>query len=240
MAASAACAHQPLITDDSGTQGTGGNQLELALERDRIDRAGVTDTTRTLPVTFMHGLSDTLDVFASISHISSRSGFPAVDASGGGNPVLGLKWRFYDNASSKTSVAIKPQYVLPTSSAGEASGLGSGRASYGMTAILTQETGFGAIHANLLAGSTRYRDTTTNPDALLFQASIASVWQLGEAWKLALDVGGKTTRTASGRNRADYIEIGGVYSPDKDCDFAFGIIGGTDHALTAGITWRFR
>jgi len=35
-----ASAFQPLITDDTGTQGSGGNQLELSLNEDRAEAAG--------------------------------------------------------------------------------------------------------------------------------------------------------------------------------------------------------
>jgi len=238
-------AYQPLVTDDTGTQGDGGNQLEFSLEKSRSEQPGIITTARILPVTFTHGLSDTLDVFASVSHVSIGSDLPPGDASGVGNSVLGLKWRIYESQSHQTSIALKPQYLLPTSPAKEAAGLGSGRTSYALTAILTQATAFGAVHANLFSARTRYRDTTNNPDAMLYHASIAAVWQFGEAWKLGLDLGTKMVRTAGNSNRADYIETGLVYSPSKDCDLAVGLIRIVDNSrsgtstLTTGITWRF-
>ena len=238
-------AYQPLVTDDTGTQGEGGNQLEFSLEKARTEQSGRIATARILPVTFTRGLSDTLDVFTSVSHVNIGSDLPPGNASGMGNSVLGLKWRLYESQSGETSIALKPQYLLPTSPAKEAAGLGSGRTSYALTAILTQATAFGAVHANLYTARTRYRDTTNNPDAMLYHASIAAVRQFGEAWKLGLDLGTKMVRTAGNSNRADYLETGLVYSPGKDCDLAVGLIrvvdngGSKSSTLTAGITWRF-
>ena len=152
-----------------------------------------------------------MDVFAGISRLSSTSGTPESDSSGAGNNVLGLKWRVYDNESGTTSIAIKPQYLFPVSPANEASGFGSGRTSYGLTAILTREMPFGAIHANLFSGRTRYRDTAVNRHASPFHASVAATWNLNDAWKLALDLGTKAVRTGVGTLRADYVELGAVF-----------------------------
>jgi len=247
-ASTAGWAAQPLITDDTGTQGLGGNQIEFAFNKDRAEQAGITDTTRMLPLTYTRGLSEALDAFVGINHAKLSANLPGAAASGTGNPSLGLKWRFYENEVSKTSFALKPEIRLPINEGKEAAGLGSGRTSYALTAILTQEAAFGAVHANLATERARYRDTTTNPDATLFRVSIAPVWDIDEHWKLVLDVGSETERAGGSKTRAEYFEIGTTYSPNKDLDFALGIIRRTDHtspgtttnAITAGITWRFK
>ncbi|MDD5176231.1 MAG: transporter [Sterolibacterium sp.] len=247
-AATSTWAAQPLITDDTGTQGLGGNQLEFAYNRDEAEQDGISVTTRVLPFTYTRGLNETLDVFVGVDHTRITSNLPGVDASGSGNPTVGFKWRFYENESSKTSLGLKPELSLPISEANEAKGLGSGRASYALTAILTQETGFGAVHANLAAGRARFKDSIANPDATLIHASIAPVWDVTEYWKLALDLGSETERAGGNKTRSEYLEIGVIYAPNKDLDFALGFIRRTDHtspnttinAVTAGITWRFK
>ena len=247
-ASTATWAFQPLITDDTGTQGQGGNQVEFAFNRDRADQAGIANTTHVLPFTYTRGLSDALDVFVSVNHTRLGSSFASADASGSGNPSVGLKWRFYENEASKTSFGIKPELLLPLSESREAAGLGSGRSSYALTAILTQETAFGAVHANLAAGRTRYRDTLANPDASTIRASITPVWEVSEQWKLALDVGNETERAGGNKTRAYFLEIGAIFSPSKDLDFALGLIRRSDrttpstttNAVTAGVTWRFK
>ncbi|MFA7268761.1 MAG: hypothetical protein WC073_05415, partial [Sterolibacterium sp.] len=88
-AATSTWAFQPLITDDTGTQGIGGNQLELAYNRDKAEQAGVSVATNVLPFTYTRGLSETLDVFVGVDHTRITSNLPGVDASSSGNPVVG-------------------------------------------------------------------------------------------------------------------------------------------------------
>lgn len=248
FSAPAAFAFQPLITDDTGTQGTGGNQIEFAVNEDRESSAGDTTKTRTLPLVYTRGLSDTLDVYIAASRLRIRSTVPGTDASGSGNPALGAKWRFYENEDSKTSLGLKPEIRLPVSAAKEATGLGTGRTSYGLTLILTQEVPFGAVHANLATGRNRFRDTAANPDASTTHASIAPVWDVSETWKLALDVGSDTETAGGNKTRSNFTEIGAIFSPSKDLDFALGVVRRTDNAnpstttnsATLGVTWRFK
>jgi len=244
--APAALAFQPLVTDDTGTQGTGGNQLEFSVNEDRAVTAGETVRTSTLPVGYTRGLTDTIDVFIGANHTRVRSPAPGADVSGSGNPSLGAKWRFYENEQSKTSLALKPEIALPVSAGKEAQGLGTGRTSYGLTLIVTQEVSFGAVHANLFSGRDRFRDSA-GPDASITRASIAPVWDVADKWKLALDVGLETASAGGERTRSSFAEIGAIYSPSKDLDFAFGLIRATDNAdpstkttsATLGVTWRF-
>lgn len=244
----AAFAFQPLITDDTGTQGAGGNQLEFSINEDREHSAGQTTRTTTLPATYTRGLTDAIDVFIAVNHTSIRPPAPGPDTSGSGNTSLGAKWRFYENEESKTSLGIKPEIALPVSDDKENKGLGMGRTSYGLTLVLTQEVSFGAVHANLFVGRDRFRDTTTNPDASITRASIAPVWSVAEGWNLALDIGTETGRAGGISTQSSFAEIGAIYSPSKDLDFALGLIRTNDDAqpntgttsATLGVTWRFK
>jgi len=241
-------AFQPLVTDDTGTQGSGGNQLEFSLSEDRARAAGNIERLRTLPIVYTRGLTETLDVFAGLSYARIRSSTSAGDASGGGNPSFGAKWRFYENEQSKTGFAVKPEVLFPVSAEREAAGLGAGRASGNLTLILTQEVPFGAIHLNAGVGRDRYRDTSSNPATTTKRASIAPVWDFTEHWKLALDLGTESSRAAGARVRSNFVELGAIYSPGKNLDLALGILRSSDnasprtttHTATAGITWRFR
>ena len=240
-------AYQPLITDDTGTQGTGGNQLEASFSDDRIGQDGVVFNSRAWSISYARGLSETLDISLSANHTRLSSSVPGTDAtSGSGNPSVGLKWRFYEDEASKTSLALKVDLGLPISQEQERLGLGSGRGSYAVTAILMQETSFGAILFNLAGTKVRYSDTLANPSGSLVRASLAPVWQVNDQWKLALDLGNTTESAAGKRKHVAFIEIGAVYSPDKDLDVAFGFIRRNDPAsasntgVTGGISWRFR
>lgn len=245
-------AFQPLITDDTGTQGKAGNQLELALNRDRAEQAGLTNTASVVPLTYTRGLGEGVDVFLSVSYARLGSSVPGTDASGAGNPSLGFKWRLFDDQGSKTSLAVKPELRLPLSAFRESAGLGTGRSSYGLALILTQETGFGAVHGNLAVGHNHYLGLATSPgpDTQAVRASVAPVWAVSPAWRLALDIGAEVEKDAASNQRihSHFIEIGAVFSPHGDLDFAFGIIrrvdrgnpGTTTNAVTSGVTWRFQ
>lgn len=247
-AAPAAFALQPLITDDTGTQGAGGNQLEFSFNKDWARSAGENTQTRTLPAVYTRGLIDTLDVFISANHTRIYSPTPGSDASGSGNASLGAKWRFYENTENKISLGIKPEITLPVSAGKESEGLGTGRTSYGLTLILTNETSFGGIHTNLFIGRDRFRDPATNPDASIMRASIAPVWDVAEKWKLALDIGTETSKANGDSTQSNFAEIGAIYLPREDLEFALGLIRTVDDAqpvtgtssATLGVTWRFK
>ena len=243
-----ASAFHPLVTDDTGTQGSGGKQLEFALYEERARVAGNIERLRTLPIVYTRGLSETLDVFAGFSYARNQASAPGDDASGGGNPAFGAKWRFYEIERSKTGFALKPEILFPVSAGREAAGLGRGRTSASLTLILTQEVPFGAVHINAGVGRDRYRDSLNNPGTTTARASIAPVWDITDQWKLALDLGTESARAAGARGRSNLAELAAIHSPGKDLDFALGILrssdnnspGATRHTATAGIAWRFR
>ena len=242
-----ASAFQPLVTDDTGTQGDGGNQLEFSFSRDRTSAAGESQRVLTVPVVYTRGLSETLDVFAGYSFARIHSSVAGEEASGSANPSVGAKWRFYENEASGTSLAVKPEFIFPVSAHREEAGLGAGRTSGNLTFILTQEVPFGAVHVNAGVGRERYRDTSANPDVTTRRFSVAPVWDVTEQWKLALDVGVESARAGGATVRSSFAEIGAVYSPDKALDFALGFARASDndspksttYTATAGVTWRF-
>ncbi|HUW36802.1 MAG TPA: hypothetical protein VMV91_05670 [Rhodocyclaceae bacterium] len=237
-------AYQPLITDDTGTQGGGGNQLEFSFNEDREKEPGNIERLRTLPIVYTRGLTGTLDVYAGFSYARFRSSTSEDEVSGGGNPSFGAKWRFYEK--SQTSFAVKPELLFPVSANRESAGLGAGKTSGSLTLVLTQNVPFGAIHINAAVGRARYRDPLNNPDTTTMRTSIAPVWDLTDQWRLALDLGTESAHAEGTRLRSNFLELGAIYSPSKDLDFALGIVRTsgsprtTKHTATAGITWRFR
>ncbi len=241
----AAQAAQPLITDDTGTQGKGGHQIEISQTQDRLRQAAERSRSRATALTYTVGLSDRTDLFVSSSYQGLRlSG--QTPASGWGNPVLGVKWRVWEHEASKTSLALKPELVLPVSAGGEAYGLGAGRISYALNGIMTRETAFGALHFNVALNRDRMRNSLESERGVRY--SVAPVWDLNASWKLALDMGLETSRSGTGiRVRSRFVEVGAIYSPDKNQDWALGLIRSTDNdtpestrrTLTGGWTWRF-
>lgn len=208
-----ALAFHPLVTDDTGTQGDGGNQLEVGYDWARSDG----ETARALGVTYTRGLSDNLDAFIGAPYQTS-------DPRGWGNVGIGLKWRFHENDASKLSLALKPEVLLPVSRADEADGLGNGKTSFGLTFIASMETGFGELHFNLEAARSNFADDAITDRKTFWRASVAPVWAVAEGWKLALDLGVQTNADRSQDATMGYVELGVVYCPSDRFDLSFGII----------------
>ncbi len=242
-----ALALQPLITDDTGTQGASGNQLELSLSQVRAKTDGMTERAGALPFVYTRGVTDTLDLYAGIAWLRLRPA-DGGDNSGFSNPVLGAKWRFMDGNDAGTSAAVKLEALAPVSGGAQADGLGSGRAGGLLTFIVSQDVPFGAIHLNAGIGRIRYADAANNPDETPLRLSVAPVWRVNEQWQLALDVGAESVRSGGAHLRTAYAELGAIWSPREDLDFALGVIHSRDNANpdtrtligTAGLTWRFK
>lgn len=243
-----AAAFQPLVTDDTGTQGSGGNQLEVSYIQFVEKEPEMAATTRSYPVVFTSGLTDALDVYAGASHVRFRvpAGEPA--GNGAGNFAIGLKWRFYENEADRWSLALKPEIRLAVSKDAESLGLGNGRTNVSGSLILTKEARFGAIHANLAVSTYRFvlDDNHDIHRTVLWRFSVAPVFDLTENWKVALDAGFVTNPHKAEKANMGFVEIGAIYSPSKDLDFALGFIRDVHHrghsvnSLTAGVTWRFQ
>lgn len=243
-----ALAFQPLITDDTGTQGEGGNQIEASYNRTSDKTPGGRTLTHEIPLVYTRGITDELDIYVGGTRTRIAPDAPGVTETGWSNPVIGAKWRFYDDEASKLSFALKPEVSMGVSDSKEARGLGTGKASYGVGLLMTQETGFGSFLVNLQVDRANYADDTLNAAErrTQYRLSVAPVWDVAEGWKLALDTGVMTNADRTAKDWMGYIELGAIYSPGKDLDFALGIIrnnrdGDTQTTqITMGVTWRFR
>lgn len=243
VAATPAIAFQPLITDDTGTQGAGGNQLEASFSRVKVTGG---DVSKAMPFVYTRGITDTLDVFVEKARVKEE---PASAPGEGGwsNTIIGGKWRFFENEGG-TSLALKPSVAFPVNAADEARGLGSGKTSFEASLIVTQELGWGALHGNLSRGSEKFRDPAADVD--YWTLSAAPVVNLDEQWKVALDLGaGREEDTVGVATKLRFAEIGAIFAPNDDLEFALGVIRtratndvATAYATeaTAGVTWRFK
>ncbi|MBK7507067.1 MAG: hypothetical protein IPI16_02380 [Comamonadaceae bacterium] len=157
--ATQAVALQPLITDDTSTQGSGGNQLEVSLNQSRITTRGVSDRSGSLAAVYTRGVAETVDLYAGGVYVHLHTGGGQHEARGAGNPTLGGKWRFLDATAEGTSRKL---FLMPVKA-----GQGSGQRQHGgnLTFILSQDLPFGAIHVNASAGRLRYRASGNSPDS---------------------------------------------------------------------------
>lgn len=245
LCSGSAYAFAPLVTDDTGTQGAGGNQLETGYLRsvDRSPKAGV--VSHEIPFAYTRGLRENLDIYVSRSAQRIVPGVPEEVASGWSSISVGSKWRFHENGSGKTSFAMKPEIQLPVTPSAESRGLGSARASYSIGLLISRETRFGSVHANLIAARVQYADAALNvaERRTRYRLSVAPVWDAAKRWKLALDAGLMTNPDRSAGARIGYLEFGLVYSPHDTLDLALGIVRNNGDAsatqTSATIAWRF-
>lgn len=120
--ASTAHAAHPLVSDDTGTQGVGGYQVEV--NTDWLRDAGV--KTRTATATLTRGMTESVDVYLDTPYaLSQPTGFNDMG--------LGLKWRFFE--SDGLSVGLKPELSIATGN--QEKQLGDGRSGGALT-VLTQ------------------------------------------------------------------------------------------------------
>lgn len=233
-----AWAYQPLVTDDTGTQGAGGNQLEFAWMHASEKTAGISTRTDSLPMVYTRGLSETLDVAFGLPWVSSNAS--GHTESGTGGLSIAAKWRFYEEEKG-WSLALKPQVDFAVSANKEANGLGNHGTTYGATLIATTETGFGEFHIN--AGLSHFNGKGGNTDENSRFISVAPVFKVTDNTKVALDLG--LDRTAG--DTSYFILLGLVHSPRDTLDLAAGLqktfsVAGSDNVWTGivGVTWRFK
>lgn len=248
MLSAGAWAFQPLVTDDTGTQGQDGKQMEISLVDTQATQWDSTTRTRSLPLVFTWGASDSLDLYVGTVATQILASPPGTDAGGWGNTALGAKWRWMESTQSGTSLAVKPEVRLPVGGGPEAAGLGTGATSYGLTLILSQELPFGAVHFNLAGARDLYADPQARPHASTARVSVAPVWHLNDQWKLACELGHVVVTAGGESTTTQLLQLGTVYSPSKDIDLALGLLRSLDRAAmqtttttaTLGLTWRWR
>lgn len=228
----------PLVTDNTGTQGTGGNRIEVAYTREKAEDGS---RAREIAQVYTRGLTDTVDAFIEKGRQKNTDAF-GTSTSGYGNTVIGAKWRAWES-ERKTSFAIGAAVALPLSATKE--GFGTGKTSYDATLILAQEMAWGEALANLGAGREKFRDPAENTDTTHF--SVAPVLNLNEQLKLALDLGIDRSKSDLKTTNSRYAEVGVIYAPSEAIELGLGYIRSKDvdsdkvtKTVSGGLTWRFK
>lgn len=232
-------AYHPLITDDTGTQGKGRFQIEVNGEYGHDKEDGVTTNTTQVATTLTYGIIDNVDIALGVpyQYIREKDSESTVRHDGISDISIDLKWRFYEKEG--LSLALKPGITLPTGDHNR--DLGSGRVTYGMFFIATQEMKPFAIHANL-----GYKKNENKIDERkdIWHASLAGELEVIKGLKAVANVGVERNPDKSSNTHPAFIIGGLVYSVTEDLDIDIGVKGGlnkpeTDITTMAGITLRF-
>jgi len=237
-------AAHPLITDDTGTQGTGKFQVEVNSEfsRDKATEEGVTtkQTGGEVATILSYGVTNTADIVLGMPYQwfeVREDGEVTSKEDGISDMSLEFKWRFYKNDG--LSFALKPGISLPTGN--DEKGLGSGKVTYQLFFITTKEIEPWVFHANLgYIGNENKADERKN----LWHASLATTVEVIKNLNLVGNIGIERNTDRNLNIHPAFILGGLIYSVSENFDIDFGIKGGlnkpeTDYSILAGIAWRF-
>lgn len=243
LGATPAFGAQPLITDDTGTQGKGNVQIEATGQVDRDDEEGLKTDSWEAKIAVTYGLFDPVDLVLEVPYnwISTKNG-ETLRQDGIADLLVALKWRFFEHGG--LSFAVKPAVTIPTGN--EEKGLGDGRAAYGVGLIATYARDPWAFHLNLGITHHDYRldaDREANRNDI-WNASLAAEYKLAEAWKLVANIGAERNADVSANTPAAFILGGFIYSVSENLDLDAGVKWGLTNpepyiSFLAGLTFRF-
>lgn len=242
-------AAHPLITDDTGTQGKGKFQLEVNVEfsRDKETEDGVTtkEAGREAAAIVSYGITENADVVIGLPYQWNKTeedGDVASDEDGIGDMSLEVKWRFYEKDG--LSFALKPGITLPTGD--EDRGLGSGKASYGLMLITTEEIGAWVFNLNLGYMHNEYKleeDAEANRKGI-WHSSLSSQVDVMKDLIAVANIGMERNPDKEANTHPAFVLGGLIYSITEDLDIDMGIKAAlnkpeTDVTFLAGMAMRY-
>lgn len=223
----------PLITDDTGTQGTGKFQWELIGEHARDNHDSTTDPATIFTVGFRDNIDLVLSVPYRFIRFRDAEGNRKTD-DGVSDIGIEMKWRFYEKNS--LGFALKPVLTFPTGD--DKKGLGDGNASYSLAFISTKEIAPIILHLNLsfTKNSKELRD--------VWHYSLAAEYAVTRNLKLVGNAAGEANPDRNSRTHPVFILGGIIYSLYETLDLDIGIKGGLNNAephytILAGLTYWF-
>ncbi len=227
-----AYAAHPLVTEDTGTQGVGGNQVEV--NTDWLKDEGV--KSRTSTVTLTRGIQENLDVFLNTPYaLSEPNGFNDVS--------LGFKWRFLE--ADGLSLGLKPEYRI--ASGDQEKSLGDGRSGEALTFMVQYELGPMTWLFNIGSERHRFSDPTKQQENRRYinKSSVAMLYELNEQWHVLLDSGVRSHQTKAEKTDPQFAVFGLIHHVNDDLDLDVGYKKSLNHTETdrqigVGVTYRFK
>lgn len=225
----------PLVSEDTGTQGPGGNQIEVNADWVR----NASGKTRLAAFTYTRGVTDNLDL---IANLPRTWGAPTGEHTGFNDVSLGTKWRFFDNEGF--SLGIKPEWVAP--SADENRGLGNGKSSFALTFMAQAEFEDLVLLFNIGSAKNSFklqadRDTKRGT---VNRISTAALYRLPGSSTVIADIGQADAEDRSEARKSKFYVLGVIHGINKNIDLDLGYKKGittveVDRQWGAGLTWRF-
>ena len=219
LAATNVHAGYPLITEDTGTQGSGGWQLEGVTERQHERGTGMRTSSDTLALSY--GISSEVDVQGVLPWYQGGS-------QGTGDPEISLKWRFFQHGAF--SAGVKPAITIPVGDPDD--GAGTGRPTWAVTLIASCDIGPLAINADL-----KYlrNNNTVDERTSIGEGSVGALYRVGPV-RLVADYTRETPTDPAIGESARYRVIGLQWLLRQDFGLGFGYKRGS-HGATIEDSW---
>jgi hypothetical protein len=191
--AGGAYAAHPLVTEDTGTQGKGGWQVEVNAEVTRDSSDGVRTRGLQPGVTLSYGVADAIDIQLGRPYQRQTINDDTIrqESNGGLDTALDLKWRFF--GSDGLSLGLKPGLTLGTGQ--DQGGRGTGRT----TAHL----------------GVRRNNNDVNERCTLYQAAGAAMMKVSHSTRVIVDLSITTNPDPADSSSIRYATAGVIYSPQR-------------------------
>ena len=237
-----AWAAHPLVTDDTGTQGAAGWQLEVTADHLFNRDADGHLSERTNALTLTRGLSNSTDLGVSFPWLSRRD--PTTNdgrhETGPGDVGLTIKHRYLERDSLQ--MGLKLTVSLPNGELDK--GLGKATATQGAYHLtsLSTEAGTALLNVGLIHnGDTR---AIAGEHPWIWAASAAWLMSPVESWTLAFDLGAQrqSDRIESKNPAYGLIALIWSISPKTDLDIGYKRAlnsAESDKTLSVGLTQRW-
>jgi len=224
--ASGAYGAHPLNTEDTGTQGKGGWQLEVNGERNEDQSLKGAQAAAVLS----YGAAETIDLQFGVPWQDTGAG------RGAGDLVAALKWKFWEQGP--WSAGLRGAVTAPTGD--EDRGLGNGKPTWAALLIgqYEGERWIFLAHAGYRRNSNTFGDRES-----ISEISAAALYKATAQLKLLVDANRTTNPDPQSDQKIRQMVLGAIYSPSKDMDLDIGFRSGNDaaieRAVMAGITLRW-
>jgi outer membrane putative beta-barrel porin/alpha-amylase len=230
--AAPAFAGHPMLTEDTGTQGTGNAELELGYSW--ADGDG--DRTFVFQPQLSYGVSTTFDLIVQPSWIDDQEAGASAERDFG-DTALDFKWRFY--GAAPLSLGIRAGVTAPTSAQGL--GLPDGKTSEHAMLVATVDASQFTVDANL--------GIAVNPDVAglrqrLYHASAAAMYARTERLSFVLDLDVDSNPDAKRSAWPAVGLVGVIYTLRSGLDVDVGYRSALNSAAVAkqwllGLTYRW-
>jgi hypothetical protein len=207
----------PLLTEDTGTQGKGGWQLEVNGERQKDPRPDEdVPPLRAIQSgsTLSYGLTETIDAKVDVPYLRHEG---ILDVG------VGFKWRFYEK--DELSFGVQAGLFLPTGD--EEKGLGTGKTNAGVLGIASWQGERWEFHSSF---GVRSNHNLIGQRDWLAHFSAATLYRVWQPFRVLLDLSWDSNPEVE-RGALRNTVVGFIWSLTKDFDLDAGYRRGNSAAI---------